>query len=136
LKLTITLEGEPGEDLRSELLRVLHVNGQARTDAVPAIVDWTPEDLGKFWRGLKDDVRPLLVEIAKHAPTYSFADLRKDVGLKGLTVAGRMSSVGHQQRKFPNRPPVVTRDWSRGLYHVDMKIAGWIIAISAGRKVA
>lgn len=135
MKLTITLEGEPGEDLRAELLKVLQVNGQGKGDSQPQVVEWTPDDFGKFWRNLRDDARPLLTEIAKHAPTYPFADLRTAVHMKGLEVAGRMSSVGHQQKRFPNRPPVVSRDWNARLYHMDPRIAGWIVAISAGRKL-
>ncbi len=135
MKLTITLEGVPGEDLRAELLKVLQVNGQAKGQVQPAIIDWTPEDFTKFWIGLKDDAKKLLPEIAKHAPTYPFADLRKTVGMQGLSVAGRMSSVGHQQRQFPNRPPVVTRDWNARVYHMEMRIAGWIITLSKGGKL-
>lgn len=134
-KLTITLEGEPGEDLRAELIKVLFPNGQAKAEAKAATIEWTPRDFTKFWHALRDNARKLLPEIAKHAPTYSFGDLRTAVALPGLTVAGSMSSIGHQQNQFPNRPPVVTRDWNARAYHMDMRIAGWIITLSKGGTI-
>lgn len=134
-KLTITLEGQPGEDLRAELIKVLFPNGQAKVEAKTATIDWTPDDFTKFWAGLRDNAKQLLPEIAQHAPTYPFEDLRKAVGMKGLEVAGRMSSIGHQQNRFPNRPAVVIRDWNARVYHIDKRIAGWIITLSKGGKL-
>ncbi len=135
-KLTITLEGQPGEDLRAELIKVLFPNGQTKVEAKTATIDWTPEDFTKFWGGLRDDAKKLLPVIASHAPTYQFEDLRTAVGMKGLEVAGRMSSIGHQQNRFPNRPAVVIRDWNARVYHIDKRIAGWIITLSKGGKLS
>jgi len=137
-KVTLTIETERDEDPRQALARFLGIDpdkvGPAAANGSP-VVDWTPDDFTGLWNGLTADAKALLGEYAKKPEGCSAADIEKALGWTGLQIAGRMSSIGHQMRRYPKRPYPVTRN-AVGDYTVTRRIADWITRLATGRKAA
>jgi hypothetical protein len=136
-KVTLTIETDKDEDPRQALARFLGIDpdkvGPAGNGS--GEVDWTPDDFTGFWNGLTTDAKALLGEIAKKPEGCTAADIQRALGWTGLQIAGRMSSLGHQIRRYPKRPYPVTRN-ATGDYTMTRRIADWAARLVSGRKAA
>jgi hypothetical protein len=135
-KVTLTIETDKDEDPRQALARFLGIDPDK---VVPGPngggTEWTPEDFTGFWNGLTADAKTLLGEIAKKPDSCSAGDIEKALGWSGLHLGGRLSSVGHQMRRFPGRPRPVNWDASAGGYAMTRRIADWVRRLIANQKI-
>ncbi len=136
-KVTITIEGNE-EEIRGTLERLLtppataaptegETAGESEAPAAPA-EGWTPEEIEAIWEQITPHSRRILAEIAKRPQGYPFEDLQKVLGLAGLPVAGRLSSVGFAERrvapqKRSSGAKLVTRDYRARTYTMQPEVA-------------
>lgn len=131
---TLTIQGDPAE-FREALQLILAAGGavtlgQEATsqsdDPTSGPSSWTPEEFAHFWKTITSDARAILQELAKRPDGYTFHELQEAVGLDGLKVAGRLSSVGHAMNQFQGKREPVTRDYRTRHYFMDPEVASLI----------
>ncbi|MDP9357829.1 MAG: hypothetical protein M3R02_21585 [Chloroflexota bacterium] len=125
-RVTLTIEAD-----HEELPAVLQ---QLGTMTVPEIETttqgteaWDEAELGAFLDMIKPDAREILVEIARRPEGYPWAEMQERLGLGGLAIAGRMSSIGHVMNRFPGKKPLHERDYQRRVYRMDPDTAKMIL---------
>lgn len=130
-RFTITIEGEPWE-FREALQQLL--TSTAVPDGIgtpPASSSpWTRDELARLWRDIRPDARDILAELARHPGGYDFAALQERVQVDGAGIAGRLSSLGHALRSYPNRPHPVERDYRTRQYRMAPDVAEMVREIA------
>ncbi len=131
-KVTITVEGE-AEEIRRTLESLLgalneeqngHVEEQDALHETTVDTRWTPEEVAALWGELAPQARPIVAEIAKKPEGIYFDAVRKSLGLEGLTVAGRLSSLGFALKRLKlNKPEPIVRDWRAKQYRMAPEVA-------------
>lgn len=123
LTVTITIAGETSEVVE-EVRRML---GSAPTSIIEADeppVDpaaWTSDEVERVWRLLTPDCREVLAEIARRPRGYHKEALRAALQMSALSVAGRLSSLGHRERLI-GKPSFLHRT-DDGYYFMDAEVA-------------
>lgn len=148
-KVTITIEGEPGEVRRT--LRKLagrglhhhggrcgghrgpeeggepmqwrghHRRGRGRGPDHPGWQPWTAEELAQVWNEVTAGARRVLAEIARRPDGYPAAELQQALGMDGKAIGGTLSSVGVVSRRYGERMPLYVFHWD--LYRMRPRIA-------------
>lgn len=130
----IIIEGDPEEvartvirlgkeSLANEVPVVEQEREQAGAIAPDSLASWTPQEVSELLRMVTKDARRILEEIARNPNGYSFHDLQTALNMDGLNIAGRLSSLGHQLRRYKGKVAPVTRDYSRRAYFMLPEVA-------------
>ena len=109
-RIVITIEGDSQEigAIQEVLQRLAGLTG-AEFEAGEAVrgpgerEPWTFEEFRQFWSRLQDGARQILAEIAKRPEGYPMAELERALGVPARVIGGRLSSVGHAMRRFPQK---------------------------------
>jgi len=125
-RVTLTIESDH-EELPVVLQQLLNMEASGVTPSVQGTEEWSVEEVATFLDMIKPDAREILVEIAKRPDGYPWAEMQEHVGLSGLAIAGRMSSIGHAMNRFPAKQPLHERDYQRRVYRMDPKYAEIIL---------
>lgn len=142
-KITITLEGEV-KDIPDELynfiramnkqnLQISEQSPQIKRGRGIALKKWTPDEFQTLWQHIRNEARLIMVELAKKPNGYSSMNLQQSLSLGGLSIGGRLSSVGHQIRKlgFENKESLFRRDPEQSLAYVMPEyVALYILALA------
>jgi hypothetical protein len=83
---------------------------------------WTPERAASFVSGLTEPALGALRIIAEGAPRVPFAEVQRRMGIPGLKLAGRLSSIGFAVSRMGGPVPFV-RDYYQRVYHIDPEVA-------------
>jgi hypothetical protein len=121
ISVTIELKGEPDEVglMLAQLGETLI--GEETANKVDASW-WTPEKAAAFVTDLTDPALQALALIADNAPNVSFRDVQREMGMTGLQLAGRLSSIGFAVARQGGPVPFV-RDYYRRSYSMDPEVA-------------
>ncbi len=133
-RVTITIEGE-FDEIQTILQRLATGepdNPVSLEEPVSAPIAWTPEELAALWNMIESGARGILAEIATRPDGYPFTELQHALGMNGSNIAGRLSSVGHAMRRFPEKPHPVTRDYRTRQYTIDAEVADVIRRLARG----
>ena len=130
----IEIHGEPEEvglllaDLSGTLLE------QSPGQEGPGNDWWNPERAAAFVRELTPPALRALRIIAEGAPTVSFRHVQQQMGMKGLQLAGRLSSIGFAVARLGGPVPFA-RDHYQRVYYMDPAV-GKILKDAAIREQA
>ncbi len=83
---------------------------------------WTAERAAAFVEELTDTALQALAIIAEQAPKVSFRDVQQGIGMTGVELAGRLSSIGFALKRHGAPFPFV-RDYYQRVYLMDEKLA-------------
>jgi hypothetical protein len=118
----IEIHGEPEEvgsllaDLSGTLLE------QSPEQEAPGADWWTSERASAFVRELTGPALRALRIIAEGAPSVSFRHVQQQMGMKGLQLAGRLSSIGFAVARVGGPVPFA-RDHYQRAYYIDPGVA-------------
>jgi len=104
-RVTITIEGSTEEVIRALQAVATGVRRQG------ASVAWLPNEVSDFFNHLQPDAQRILREIATRPQGYNRDELVSKLGISGRGLAGRLSSIGHNLRRFyPMKPSPIELD--------------------------
>ena len=117
------LQGAPDEigPVLSQLTGIL-TGAQSEGNEEPDSDWWTPERAAAFVSGLTEPALAALRIIAEGAPRVAFAEVQRRMGMPGLKLAGRLSSIGFAVARMGGPVPFV-RDYYQRVYHIDPQVA-------------
>jgi hypothetical protein len=117
---TFELQGSPEEigPLLAQLSETLTGTQSDEEDATW----WTPERAAAFVSGLTEPALSALRIITEGAPRVPFAEVQRQMGIPGLKLAGRLSSIGFAVARMGGPVPFV-RDYYQRVYHMDPSVA-------------
>ena len=120
-RVTITIEGSTEEVIRALQAVATGVRRQG------ASVAWLPNEIRDFFNHLQPDAQRILREIATRPQGYNRDDLISALGISGRGLAGRLSSVGHNLRRFyPMKPKPVELDDETWNYTMLPEFVDWL----------
>ena len=120
-RITITIEGTSEEVVRALQAVAGGVKGQV------IAVRWLPEEIRDFFECLRPEAQRILREIATNPNSYNRDDLLNAIGISGRGLAGRLSSIGHNLRKFyPMKPNPIELDDETWEYTMIPEFANWL----------
>lgn len=124
VKVNVELHGEPAEVgmLLAQLGEVLLGDELEEDEEAANSSWWTPERALAFVRGLTDPALQALGIVADNAPRVSFRDLQRQMGMTGVQLAGRLSSIGFAVARQGSPFPFV-RDYYQRAYYMDEDVA-------------
>lgn len=93
----------------------------------PPLKAWSPDEFQQFWNSIKPDAQRVLKEIAKRPSGYPRDDLLKVLSLNGRTLAGFLSSVGHNMKVFEGVIRPMELDGETGAYKMPKEVAREIV---------
>lgn len=124
-KVTMTIEGT-AKDVMASLQILAGMGQQQRTN-----VSWLPNEIEGFFDCLQPDAQHILREIATSPEAYNRDTLINTLGITARGLAGRLSSIGHNMRRFyPMKPKPIelNQDTGTETYTMLPEFAGWIRA--------
>jgi hypothetical protein len=119
------LQGAPDEigPVLSQLTGILTgAQSEREGEEEPDSDWWTPERAAAFVSGLTEPALAALRIIAEGAPRVPFAEVQRRMGIPGLKLAGRLSSIGFAVARMGGPVPFV-RDYYQRVYHIDPRVA-------------
>jgi hypothetical protein len=130
-KISLTIEGTAEEVARACL--IIARGTETATQEVPPVTQdpWTPDEVRQLWVSITGDARRVLKEIANKPDGYNRDDLLKALSLQGSQLAGILSSVGHQMKRFPGKERPVDLDWGIWVYRMPSEVAAEIPKLTA-----
>jgi hypothetical protein len=123
MRVVVTFELQGTSEEIGPLLAQLSetING-AQSEEEADATWWTPERAAAFVSGLTEPALGALRIIAEGAPRVSFAEVQRRMGIPGLKLAGRLSSIGFAVARMGGPVPFV-RDYYQRVYHIDPEVA-------------
>ena len=119
-RVTITIEGT-AEDVVRALQAV--AGGVKRQGAT---VSWLPDEIEEFFNYLRPDAQRILREIATKPRGYNRDELLSRLDISGRGLAGRLSSIGHNLRRFyPMKPNPIELDYETWEYTMLPEFVDW-----------
>ena len=118
---TFELQGTP-EEIGPLLGQLNETIMGAQSEEGPDSSWWTPERAAAFVSGLTEPALGALRIIAEGAPRVPFAEVQRRMGIPGLKLAGRLSSIGFAVARMGGPVPFV-RDYYQRVYHIDPDVA-------------
>ena len=119
------LQGAPDEigPVLSQLTGILTgIQSEGAVEEEPDADWWTEERAAAFVSGLTELALVALRIIAEGAPRIPFAEVQRRMGIPGLKLAGRLSSIGFAVARMGGPVPFV-RDYYQRVYHIDPRVA-------------
>jgi hypothetical protein len=123
MRVVVTFELQGTSEEIGPLLAQLSetING-AQSEDEADVTWWTPERAAAFVSGLTTPALTALRIITEGAPRIPFAELQRRMGMSGLELAGRLSSIGFAVARMGGPVPFV-RDYYQRVYHIDPRVA-------------
>jgi hypothetical protein len=115
------LQGTP-EEIGPVLAQLSETINGAQSEEEADATWWTPERAAAFVNGLTEPALSALRIIAEGAPRIPFAEVQRRMGMPGLKLAGRLSSIGFAVARMGGPVPFV-RDYYQRVYHIDPEVA-------------
>ena len=104
-RVTITIEGTSEEVIRALQAVAVGVKKQG------ASVSWLSDEVEGFFNRLQPEAQRIFRKIATKPQGYNRDDLIGKLGISGRGLAGRLSSIGHNLRRFyPMKPSPIELD--------------------------
>ncbi len=120
-RVTITIEGTAEEAIRA--LQAI-VGGVKRQETG---VNWVPDEIQDFFDYLRPEAQRILREIATKPEDYDRDELLNELGISGRGLAGRLSSIGHNLKRFyPMKPSPIELDDETWKYTMLPEFVDWI----------
>jgi len=120
-RITITIEGTSEEVIRALQSVAGGVKGQV------VAVRWLPDEIKDFFDCLQPEAQRILKEIATKPEGYNRDELLNTLGISGRGLAGRLSSIGHNLRRFyPMKPNPIELDYETWKYTMLPEFANWL----------
>jgi len=120
-RVTITIEGSSEEVIRALQAVTAGVRRQGTS------VTWLPNEIRDFFSHLRPEAQRILREIATRPQGYNRDNLMSELGISARGLAGRLSSVGHNLRRFyPTKPRPLELDDDTWSYTILSEFVDWL----------
>jgi len=122
-KITLTIEGTA-----EEIIASISKLGQFQYRQQEEAISWLDSEIEDFIvNRIQPEAKQILKEMADRPDGYDRDELVRNLGLTGRGLAGRLSSIGHNIRKFyPVKRHPVELDEDSGSYTLLPEFARWL----------
>jgi len=120
-KVTISIEGT-SEEISQYIQRLSGAKVQQQTSGV----SWLPEEIQTLYNHLKPVAKQVWREVAVKPDGYERDELLEKLHMSGKAMAGGLSSVEfNRKRFFPSKPRPMRLDWDAWEYKMLPEVADW-----------
>ena len=122
-RVTLTIEGTA-----EEIIASIHRLSQLQQTRLEEGISWLDNEVEDFViNRIQSEARQILKEMANRPSGYDRDELIRNMGLTGRGLAGRLSSIGHNIRKFyPVKRHPINLDEDIGSYTLLPEFARWL----------
>jgi hypothetical protein len=125
-RITLTIEADHEElpTVLSQLFQTVSSDNGVTSDGSEP---WDEDEVATFLDMIRPGAREILAEIATRPEGYPWVEVQERLGLSGLQIAGRMSSIGHVLNQFPAKASLHESDYHRREYRMDPEYAHMVL---------